>query len=408
MPEATPLDPSLDPYTQLEMRQRALADRRSQLLQKMAQDAKVRMPETTMVGNRLVSPHWSQYLNATLAQTGFLNQLADTALRRDEGAYSADEARAASELLGRLNGSPTPAPTNDVTAPNNTVTVPPTDAQRLQLLQEGRKLPSLRDTLTAALNDQLIQAPVRTEARQQAKDLQQERLQERQDAQQAALAAQKERQQAQLDAQRQLEEGRRQTQLQIASMNNETRRAVSSMAAALRQGQGQGQTDQVLERQKAMYDLKQQALQSAQARQAQEALATAAEAEGLLKSGAPSGSAPGAWLTKGANALGISTDASKANAQLQVLSGKLTALVPRYSGQVSNYELQQYKQMAGDIGNPSLPLPTRLAALQQVKMLHARALNASVGQTADTSTPAPTPGHATAPAPKVVDYSSLK
>lgn len=404
MPEATPLDPSLDPYTQLEMRQRALAYRRNQLLQKMAQDAKVPMPETTMVGNQLVRPHWSQYLNATLAQTGFLNRLADTALRRDEGAYSADEARAASELLGRLNGSPTPAPTNDVTAPNNTVTVPPTDAQRLQLLQEGRKLPSLRDTLTAALNDQLIQAPVRAEARQQAKDLQQERLQERQDAQQAALAAQKERQQAQLEAQRQREEDRRQTQLQIASMNNETRRAVSSMAAALRQGQ----TDQVLERQKAMYNLKQQELQSAQARQAQEALATAAEAEGLLKSGAPSGSAPGAWLTKGADALGISTDASKANAQLQVLSGKLTALVPRYSGQVSNYELQQYKQMAGDIGNPSLPLPTRLAALQQVKMLHARALNAAFGQTADTSTPAPTPGHATAPAPKVVDYSSLK
>lgn len=70
-----------------------------------------------------------------------------------------------------------------------------------------------------------------------------------------------------------------------------------------------------------------------------------------------------------ANLAGVSTNASKADRQLEVISAALTAGVPRMEGPQSNYDVQLYKQAAADVANPDIPYEDRLAALGTIKTL---------------------------------------
>jgi len=92
------------------------------------------------------------------------------------------------------------------------------------------------------------------------------------------------------------------------------------------------------------------------------------EAEGLLPN-ATSGLAQRAGRGV-ANMVGVSTDASKADRQLEVLSAALTAGVPRMEGPQSDKDVAMYKQAAGDIANPNIPYEDRLAALGTIKELN--------------------------------------
>lgn len=87
-------------------------------------------------------------------------------------------------------------------------------------------------------------------------------------------------------------------------------------------------------------------------------------ASDILSSNAPSsgliqnaGTTVGEWFGGGG-------EASRADAQLKVLAGKLTAQVPRFEGPQSDKDTALYQAMAGDIGNANKPIATRLAALQ--------------------------------------------
>ena len=70
-----------------------------------------------------------------------------------------------------------------------------------------------------------------------------------------------------------------------------------------------------------------------------------------------------------ANIVGKSTDASKADRQLQVLSAALTGAVPRFEGPQGVLDVQLYKQAAGDVANPLVPDEDRLAALSTMEQL---------------------------------------
>lgn len=70
-----------------------------------------------------------------------------------------------------------------------------------------------------------------------------------------------------------------------------------------------------------------------------------------------------------ANMAGYSTDSSKADRQLNVLSAALTQSVPRMEGPQSDKDTAMYKQAAGDVGNADVPYEDRLAALQTMKLL---------------------------------------
>ena len=76
------------------------------------------------------------------------------------------------------------------------------------------------------------------------------------------------------------------------------------------------------------------------------------------------GSGIGSSVDSLAGVIGKSTEGSRAIQQLKVLSYPILANVPRFEGPQSDYDVQVYKQAAGDFANDKLPVETRLAALQ--------------------------------------------
>jgi hypothetical protein len=74
-------------------------------------------------------------------------------------------------------------------------------------------------------------------------------------------------------------------------------------------------------------------------------------------------------LTRG---LGVSTDMSKADTQLDLLAPKLTMLQPRFEGPQGVLDVKLYESMAGRLADSSLPYEDRLAALEQLKNIYKR------------------------------------
>lgn len=104
---------------------------------------------------------------------------------------------------------------------------------------------------------------------------------------------------------------------------------------------------------------------------ADDTLSTIEEAEGLLKNA--TGSYPDAAATfVNSRVLGNSTDASKANAQLKVVAGKLTLAQPRMEGPQSDKDAALYREMAANIGDPTVPAEDKQAALTTIKNLQSK------------------------------------
>lgn len=81
------------------------------------------------------------------------------------------------------------------------------------------------------------------------------------------------------------------------------------------------------------------------------------------------GSAIGSARDVVLGAAGVATEPSKAAAKLDTLAGWMVANVPRMEGPQSNIDVENYKTMAGRIGNRSLPTEERLAALDILESL---------------------------------------
>jgi len=71
-----------------------------------------------------------------------------------------------------------------------------------------------------------------------------------------------------------------------------------------------------------------------------------------------------------ANFVGYESKQNAADAELKVMSDKLLKAVPRFSGPQSDKDVQSYKEAAGSIGDASLPMNVRLAALNTIKNLN--------------------------------------
>lgn len=85
---------------------------------------------------------------------------------------------------------------------------------------------------------------------------------------------------------------------------------------------------------------------------------------------ASTGSAAGRMVDDLAGAAGVATEGAKAIAALQTVAGQLVSRMPRMEGPQSDKDVQLYKQMAGDLANPSIPVETRQAALAQIRRLN--------------------------------------
>jgi hypothetical protein len=63
---------------------------------------------------------------------------------------------------------------------------------------------------------------------------------------------------------------------------------------------------------------------------------------------------------------GSDSKASQADAQLTMLSGALTMKQPRFEGPQGVLDVTLYQKLAGDLGNPNIPIQSRLATMKQM------------------------------------------
>lgn len=103
---------------------------------------------------------------------------------------------------------------------------------------------------------------------------------------------------------------------------------------------------------------------------ATDVLALAAEAEKILPNA--HGSGIGNAIGGLANFVGVGNDKNNADAQLKVIAGSLVSKMPKMSGPQSDKDVMLYKEMAGQVGDSTLPIESRLAALETVKKINAK------------------------------------
>lgn len=96
------------------------------------------------------------------------------------------------------------------------------------------------------------------------------------------------------------------------------------------------------------------------------------------------GSLVGTGVDKVAGAFGVSTEGATTTAQLQSLSGQLVALMPKMSGPQSDKDVLMYKQMAGQLDDPTKPIAQRMAALKTIRALNNKYAAMNGGATAGT------------------------
>lgn len=74
-------------------------------------------------------------------------------------------------------------------------------------------------------------------------------------------------------------------------------------------------------------------------------------------------------VKSGAQFVGKSTGASKTDKQLKIIGSSLVNYVPRFEGPQSDYDVQTYRETAGDVANESIPVEDRMAALDTIESL---------------------------------------
>ena len=88
--------------------------------------------------------------------------------------------------------------------------------------------------------------------------------------------------------------------------------------------------------------------------------------------GGATGSYLGAAADEGARLFGVATNGAQNIAQLKVLEGNFMMAQPRMEGPQSNMDVALYRQMAAQIGDPTVPIPTKMAALNTLESLYAK------------------------------------
>lgn len=134
--------------------------------------------------------------------------------------------------------------------------------------------------------------------------------------------------------------------------------------------QGQAAVDQKAGEAAVGIRAEQAELDATRSRDAASALDLLDEAERILPraTGGVVGTARDAVL----GAFNVSTEGADATAQLQTIAGQLTSRMPRMQGPQSDRDVQLYKEMAGDLANPMLPVARRQAALEQIRRLNTK------------------------------------
>jgi hypothetical protein len=94
------------------------------------------------------------------------------------------------------------------------------------------------------------------------------------------------------------------------------------------------------------------------------------QAEPLIKTA--TGSYGGVAVDQAARLFGSSTAGSQDAAKLKALEGNLVSKMPKMSGPQSDKDVAMYRQMAGQIGDPTVPVADKRAAIETIKEIAAR------------------------------------
>lgn len=142
--------------------------------------------------------------------------------------------------------------------------------------------------------------------------------------------------------------------------------------------------------------VKEREAERTRSREAQEAIDITEEAKKYVKD-AP-GSYGGAALNQLGRVFGMETDATKAQAKLGVLGGALISKMPKMSGPQSDKDVALYKQMAGNLDDPTQPESAKIAAIETIQMLNRKYAGqqerGTIAESAGGGKQAPKPGTA--------------
>ena len=114
------------------------------------------------------------------------------------------------------------------------------------------------------------------------------------------------------------------------------------------------------------------------------------QAEEILKQG-PTQSGAGAAIDAAGRLVGVSTAGAQRAGQLEALSGWLVSNVPRMEGPQSNFDVQNYMTMAGKIGDRTVPVAERMAAVKEVRRLQQKYRDVGVERAGQQSQTEPRP-----------------
>ena len=106
-----------------------------------------------------------------------------------------------------------------------------------------------------------------------------------------------------------------------------------------------------------------------QGKSAKEALASVQRARDLLNQG-PTASGAGAMVDNAMNFFGKNSKGAETAAALDVVAGGLLRSIPRMEGPQSDKDVENYKIQAGRAADRNVPVPQRLAALDEVEKLN--------------------------------------
>jgi hypothetical protein len=101
---------------------------------------------------------------------------------------------------------------------------------------------------------------------------------------------------------------------------------------------------------------------------AKEVLQILDQAEPLLDKS--TGSYAGVARDEIGRVFGVSTEGAKAAASLKALQGTLVSKMPKMSGPQSDKDVQLYKEMAGQIGDPTIPAELKRAAMATIRQIN--------------------------------------
>lgn len=123
---------------------------------------------------------------------------------------------------------------------------------------------------------------------------------------------------------------------------------------------------------------------NAQSPEAQQKIADAQSVVGLLQEASPyintaTGSTAGSIRDSALGLIGRSTEAGRDSARLAAIGGQLVSKMPKMSGPQSDKDVQLYKEMAGRIGDPSVPSDVKQAAAETIMRLNQKYLQQNIG-----------------------------